>query len=61
MTCKKILCYMRVSVCRWRIVKTKAKIKLQESSTFCRWLFECAAKILVDFSKTYHHRFLLKP
>ena len=24
-------------------------------------LFECAAEILLDFSKTYHHNFLLKP
>ena len=26
-----------------------------------RCLLECAAEILVDFIKTYHHRFLLKP
>ena len=23
----------------------------------CRWLLQCAAEILVDFSKTYYHRF----
>ena len=27
----------------------------------CIWLLECTAEILVDFSKTYQHRFLLKP
>ena len=25
-----------------------------------RWLLECAAEILGNFSKTYHYRFLLK-
>ena len=33
----------------------------QEPSTNCRWQLEYAAEILADFSKTYHHLFLLKP
>ena len=31
------------------------------NSYSCRWLLECAAEILGDFSKTYHHCLLLKP